>query len=127
MHFTNEIEDKNKEEFVESITLSLTRGVAFLVTIAGISCNALIDNRATRSYINKTFYNQLMLPQLLKAFCFAVASATGSTLHLMGIVQCLFQLGGHSFEFSFIVCQNLMTYYIASQLYVETSNWVNLV
>ena len=34
VYFTNEIEEKNEEEFVEVVTLSLTRGVAFLVTIA---------------------------------------------------------------------------------------------
>ena len=48
-----------------------------------------------------------MLPQLLKAFHLSVTSVSGSTLCLMGIVQCPFKLGGHSFEFNFIVCQNL--------------------
>ena len=48
-----------------------------------------------------------MLPWLLKAFCLLVTSASGSILCPMGILQCLFELGGHSFEFSFIVCRNL--------------------
>ena len=48
-----------------------------------------------------------MLPWLLKAFCLEVTSASESTLCPMGIAQCLFKLGGHSFEFNFIVCQNL--------------------
>ena len=48
-----------------------------------------------------------MLPWLLKAFCFLVTSAPGSTLCPMGIIQYLFKLGGHSFEFNFIVCRNL--------------------
>ena len=96
VHFANEIEDMNKEDFVEVILLSLTRGATFPVTIAGVNCNALIDTNAARSCISETFYNQLMLPQLLKAFHPVVTSASGSTLCPMGIVQCPFQLGGHS-------------------------------
>ena len=89
VYIASEIEDKNKEEFVEVVTLSLTRGATFPVTIAGVNCNALINNGATKRCIGETFYNQLMLPLLLKAFCLAVTSASGSTLCLMGIVQCL--------------------------------------
>ena len=112
VYFTKEVEVKNKEEFVEVITfftLSLTRGAASLITIAGVNCNALIDTDAMRSYASETFYNQLMLLWLLKAFCLLVTSASGSIICPMGIVQCLFKLGGHSFEFNFIVCQNLTT------------------
>ena len=43
VYFTSEIEDKNKEEFVEVITLSHTRGSALLVNIAGVNCNALME------------------------------------------------------------------------------------
>ena len=107
MNFASKIEVKNKEKFVEVVTLSLTRCSAFPVTIAGINCNALIRTGATRSCISETFYNQFMLPQLLIAFCLMVTSASDSTLCPMGIAQCLLKLGGHSFEFNFIVCQNL--------------------
>ena len=107
LYFASKIEEKNEEEFVEIITLSLTRGPAFPVTIAGDNCNALIDTSATRSCISETFYNQLMLPWLLKAFCLVVTSAPGSTLCPMGKVQCPFKLGGHSLEFSLIFLQNL--------------------
>ena len=55
----------------------------------------------------KIFYNQLILPQLLKTFCLAVTPASGSILCLKGIVQCSLQLGGHFFEFNIIVCQNV--------------------
>ena len=48
-----------------------------------------------------------MLPQVLKAFHLAVTSGFGSTLCPVDIVQCLFKLGGHSFDFNFIVCWNL--------------------
>ena len=48
MYFTSEIEDKNKEEFVEVITVSLTKGATFPVTVAGVNCNAPIDIPATR-------------------------------------------------------------------------------
>ena len=106
VYFAREVEDKNNEEFVEVITLSLTRGAAFLVTIAGISCNALINTGAMQSCISETFYNQLMLLQLLKVFHLSGTSASGSTLIPMGIIH-LFKLGGHSFEFNFIVCRNL--------------------
>ena len=107
VYFASEIEDKNKEEFMDIITLSLARGATFPVTIAGVNCNALIDSTATRSCISEILYNQLVLPWLIKVFCLAVTSASGSTLCPMGIVQCLFKLGGHSFEYKFIVCQDL--------------------
>ena len=55
VYFASEIEDKNKEEFVEVITISLTRGATFLVKIAGVNCNALIDTSALRSCISETF------------------------------------------------------------------------
>ena len=55
VYFTSEIEDKNKEEFVEVITLSLTGGGTFPVTIAGVSCNAFIDTGAIRTCINEFF------------------------------------------------------------------------
>ena len=97
MYFTSEIEDKNKEEFMEVITLRLTKDAIFLVTTAGVNCNALIDTGATRSCICETFYNRLMLSHTLKAFCLAITSASGSTLCPMSIVQCLLELGGHSF------------------------------
>ena len=35
---------------MEVITLSLTKGAAFPVTIAGVSCNTLIDAGATELY-----------------------------------------------------------------------------
>ena len=55
VYFANEIESKNKEEVVEVIVLSLTRGATFLVTIAQVNCNTLIDTSATRSCISETF------------------------------------------------------------------------
>ena len=107
VYLANEIEDKNKQEFVEVIILSLTRGATLPITIVGANCNPLINTSATGNYISETFYNQLLLPWLLKAFHLVVPSASGSPLCPMGIVQYLFRLEGHSFEFSFIVCQNL--------------------
>ena len=106
VYFDREIEDKNKE-VVEVSTLSLTRVAAFPVTIAGVNCNALINADAMRSCIRETFYSQLRTQQLLKAFHLSVTSASGSTLCPVGIIQCLFKLGGHSLKFSFIVCRNL--------------------
>ena len=70
------------------ITLSLTRGATFPVTIAGVNCNALINRGAMRSCLSETFYNQLILPWLLKAFCLLVTSASGSILCPMAIVLC---------------------------------------
>ena len=55
VYFASEIEDKIKEEFVEVITLSLTRSVTFPVTIAGFNCNALINTGTIRSCISETF------------------------------------------------------------------------
>ena len=107
VYFASEIEDNNKQKFMEVVTLNLAGCATFPVTTAGVTCNALTDTSAIRSCINEAYYNQLMLLWLLKAFCFPVTSASGSTLCPMGIVQCPFKLGGHYFEFNFIVCQNL--------------------
>ena len=48
-----------------------------------------------------------MLLQLLTTSHLVVMSASYSALCPMGVVQCPFQLGAHSFELSFIVCWNL--------------------
>ena len=72
VYFTSAIDDKNKEEFVEVITLSMTGGVTFPVTNAGVHCNPLIDTSAKRSCTSETFYNKLMLPWLLKSFYITV-------------------------------------------------------
>ena len=40
---------------MEVITLSLTRGATFSVTIAGVNGNALMDTGTTRSCISETF------------------------------------------------------------------------
>ena len=68
VYFTRRIEDKN-EEFVEVVTFILPKGATFPVTVAGVNCKALIDKGTTRSCISETFYNQLVLPWSLKAFC----------------------------------------------------------
>ena len=107
--FDNEIENKNKEEFMEVITLILTRGATFPVTTVGVDCNALTSTSATKSCISETFYNQLVLSWLLKAFHLVVTSTSFSILCPMGIVQCPIQLGWQYFEFNFIVCWNLTT------------------
>ena len=52
VYFTSDIEDKNIEEFMEVVTLSLTRSATVTVTIAGVNCNALIDTGATRTCIS---------------------------------------------------------------------------
>ena len=73
------LEVKINEKFVEVITFSLTKGASFPVTIAGINCNTLIDTDDTRSCMSETFYNQLLLPWLLKTFHLSVTSAYCST------------------------------------------------
>ena len=88
---------------MDVITVNLTKVAAFPVTIAGVNCTALIDTGSTRGCVSETFYNQFMLPWLLKAFHLTVTSASGTTLCPVGIVQCPFKLGGCSFEFNFIV------------------------
>ena len=62
VYFASVIEDKNKEDFVEVINLSLTRSATFPVTIVSVNCNVLIDTSATRSCKSESFCNQLMLP-----------------------------------------------------------------
>ena len=89
------------------ITLSVTSNAAFPVTIPGANCNTLTDTGVMRSCISETFYNQLMLPWLLKAYCLLVTSASDSTTSTKGIIQCQFKLGGYSLEFNYIICRNL--------------------
>ena len=59
VYFVNEIKDKNKEESVKVVTVSLTKDATFPVTIGGVNCNALNDTGATRSCISEMFYNPL--------------------------------------------------------------------
>ena len=107
VYFAEKIEDKNKEDFVKVITLSLTRVPIFPVSIASVNCNALNNTGTMQSCISEPFYNQLMIPWLLKAFCFSLTSTSVNTLSPMGIIQTPFKLGWNSFEFDFIVCRNL--------------------
>ena len=68
VYFASEIEDKKKEEFVEVITFSLTRGATFSVTIAGVNCNPLIDTGATRSCISEIFLKPAYVTTVAKSF-----------------------------------------------------------
>ena len=69
-------------------------------------CNALIDTGATRSCISER-YKKLHLAKIHLLQNINVKSATGSNLVPVGMVNCIFKLGGSKFSSKFIVCKNL--------------------
>ena len=89
VNFASRIEDKNKEEFVEVITIRLTRSAAFPVKLQ-------VSN-----------VTPLLMQALQEAVYLLVTSASVNTLCPIGIAQCPFKLGGHSCEFVFIVSHTL--------------------
>ena len=70
-------------------------------------CNALIDTGATRCCISEQYYMKLQLAKIHLLQNINVRSATGSNLAPIGLVNCIFELGGTKFNGDFIVCKNL--------------------
>ena len=79
----------------------------FLATIADAPCNAPIDTGVSCICIRESFYQQLIPPQIKQVFHLSIASVSGNTFCLLGTVTCPFSLGALSFEFSFMICNNL--------------------
>ena len=48
-----------------------------------------------------------MLPDLKQVFNIDIKSASGSKIKTIGITQCTFSVGKHSYTYDFVVCKNL--------------------
>ena len=70
-------------------------------------CNALIDTGANRCCISEKYYQKLQLAKIHLLQNINVRSATGSNLAPIGLINCIFELGGTKFSCDFIVCKNL--------------------
>ena len=68
---------------------------------------SLIDIGSTRSSMNESFYNTLMLANLRQAPNISVRSALRGGLYQIGKVTCTFHLVKQTFNYNFTVCKHL--------------------
>ena len=68
---------------------------------------ALVDTGASKSVMGKEYFQQLMLPDLKQIYNIDIKSASGSKIKTIGITQCTFSIGKHSYTYDFVVCRNL--------------------
>ena len=81
--------------------------MTFPTKIGSTMCKALIDTVATRCCMSEKYYKKLQLTKIHLLQNVNVRSATGSNLAPVGLVNCIFELGGTKFSSDFIVCKNL--------------------
>ena len=67
VHFAEAANIMNQMEYMEVVTLGLTKGCIFLVTIAGTPCNSLTDTRTSHSCMSEIFIKTHFL-KLKKVF-----------------------------------------------------------
>ena len=53
-----------------------------------------------------------MLPDLKQIYNIDIKSASGSKIKTIGITQCTFSIGKHSYTYDFVVCKNLSRHFI---------------
>ena len=54
--------------------------------------------------MSEEYFQELMLPDLRQIYNIDIKSASGSKI---GITQCTFSIGKHSYTYDFVVCKNL--------------------
>ena len=80
--------------------------MTFPTKIGTMMCNVLIDTGTTRCCISENYYKKLQLAKIHLLQNINVRSTTGSNLAPIGLVNCIFDLGGSKFNGDFIVCKN---------------------
>ena len=98
--------------YVTEITVGSTKGVTVPVQISKSRCNALVDTGASKSVMIEEYFQQLMLPDLKQVYNIDIKSASGSKIKTIGITQCTFSIGKHSYTYDFVVCKNLSRTFI---------------
>ena len=84
-----------------------TKGATVPVQIGKSKCNALIDTGASKSVMSEEYFQELLLPDLRQIYNIDIKSASGSKIKIIGITQCTFSIGKHSYTYDFVVCKNL--------------------
>lgn len=91
---------------VETIVIGSTTGATFPVNLELTTVNALLDSGAQKNVLNYDTYERLGAPPL-RMRVLNVVSATGGSLDPLGETQCEFDINGHKYATTFIVCRNL--------------------
>ena len=77
------------------------------ISVGKKNFRGLVDTGASRSCISEKTYNTLKLPETKNFGEVRVTSATGSPIHMMGVVQCIVTVGKSGYLHQFIVCRNI--------------------
>ena len=99
--------DESSIDPTEEVIIGSEQGTTFLTKIGTTMCNALVDTGATRCCISEKYYKKLQLAKIHLLQNINVRSATGSNLAPIGLINCIFELGGTKSSGDFIVCKNL--------------------
>ena len=65
---------------MESVTVVITKGATFPVTIACANYYALIDIGSSCTYMSETFYQHFLFQQVKQVFHISITSASGNTI-----------------------------------------------
>ena len=84
-----------------------TKGATVPVQIGKSKYNALVDTGASKSMMSEEYFQQLMLPDLKLIYNIDIKSASGNKIKTIGVTQCTFSIGKHSYTYDFVVCKNL--------------------
>ena len=98
---------KQVKKYVTEVTVGSIKGATVPVQIGKSRCNALVDMGASKSVMSEEYFQQLMLRDLKQIYNIDIKSASGSKIKTIGITQCTFSIGKHSYTYDFVVCKNL--------------------
>ena len=98
---------KQVKGYVTEVTVGSTKGATVPVQIDKSRCNALVDTGASKSIMSEEYFQELMLPDLKQVYNIDIKSASGNKIKMIGITQCTFSIGKHSYTYDFVVCKNL--------------------
>ena len=98
---------KQVKGYITEVTVGSTKGATIPIQIGNSKCNALVDTGVSKSVISEEYFQQLMLPDLKQIYNIDIKSASGNKIQMIGVTQCTFSIGKHSYTYDFVVCKNL--------------------
>ena len=98
---------KKVKEYITEVMVGSTKGATIPVKIGNSKCNALVDTGASKSVISEEYFQQLMLADLKQIYNIDIKSASGNKINMIGVTQCTFSIGKHSYIYDFVMCKNL--------------------
>ena len=96
-----------RHNLVEEVVIGGEDRALIPISIGKKNFRGLVDTGASRSCISEKTYNTLKLPETKNFGEVRVTSATGSPIHVMGVVQCIVTVGKSGYLHQFIVCRNI--------------------